>query len=87
MKNESRNNRKGGRPSANDPAKNCVMVRFTDTEYAQFLSMYDKSGVYAKPFHLQNPKPRASFDPSWQRIISILSSYLNTHTILLFQHV
>ncbi|WP_291104639.1 MULTISPECIES: conjugal transfer protein MobA [unclassified Dysgonomonas] len=39
---------KGGRPSKSDPAKNCVMVRFSDQEYAQFLSMFEESGVYAK---------------------------------------
>ena len=31
---------KGGRPPKSDPAKNCVMVRFSDQEYAQFLSMF-----------------------------------------------
>jgi hypothetical protein len=39
---------RGGRPIKADLAKNCVMVRFTDQEYARFLSMYDESGVYAK---------------------------------------
>lgn len=39
---------KGGRPPKSDPAKNCVMVRFSDQEYAQFLSMFEESGVYAK---------------------------------------
>ena len=39
---------KGGRPPKNDPAKNCVMVRFSDKEYVRFLSMYEESGVYAK---------------------------------------
>jgi len=39
---------RGGRPVKIDPAKNCVMVRFTDREYARFLSMYEESGVYAK---------------------------------------
>lgn len=39
---------KGGRPPKNDPAKNCVMVRFSDQEYARFLTMFEESGVYAK---------------------------------------
>jgi hypothetical protein len=39
---------KGGRPIKDDPAKNCVMVRFSDQEYAKFLSIYEESGVYAK---------------------------------------
>jgi len=39
---------RGGRPPKTDPAKNCVMVRFSDEEYARFLSMYEESGVYAK---------------------------------------
>ena len=48
--NEKRNSKwnRGGRPMKTDPAKNCVMVRFTDEEYARFLSMYEESGVYAK---------------------------------------
>lgn len=50
MKEEVRKKKwnKGGRPPKNDPAKNCVMVRFSDQEYAQFLSMFEESGVYAK---------------------------------------
>ena len=39
---------KGGRPPKNDPARNCVMVRFSDKEYARFLAMFEESGVYAK---------------------------------------
>lgn len=45
---ENKNWNRGGRPPKTDPAKNCVMVRFSDREYARFLSMYDESGVYAK---------------------------------------
>ena len=50
MEEEVRRNKwnKGGRPPKNDPAKNCVMVRFSNQEYTQFLSMFEKSGVYAK---------------------------------------
>lgn len=36
---------KPGRPRKADPAKKCVMVRFTDEEYARFLTMFEKSGV------------------------------------------
>ncbi len=36
---------KGGRPPKTDTATNCVMVRFTDREYADFLSMFEQSGV------------------------------------------
>ncbi len=39
---------KGGRPSKIDPAKNCVMVRFSDVEYAAFLSMFEQSGLHSK---------------------------------------
>lgn len=39
---------KGGRPLKSNPAKNCVMVRFNDVEYARFLTMYEQSEVYAK---------------------------------------
>ena len=39
--------RKPGRPRKADPAKKCVMVRFTDEEYARFLTMFEKSGVHS----------------------------------------
>ena len=38
----------GGRPHKLDPAKNCVMLRFNDLEYAKFLTLYERSGVYSK---------------------------------------
>mgnify|MGYP007099441232 CR=1 FL=1 len=55
MKEEVRKKKwnKGGRPPKNDPAKNCVMVRFSDQEYAQFLSMFEESGVYAKAIFIK----------------------------------
>ena len=39
---------RGGRPGKNDTASNCVMVRFTDQEYARFISLYEQSGLLAK---------------------------------------
>lgn len=45
--NEKRRN-VGGKPSKPDKASHQVMVRFTDEEYARFLTMYEQSGVYAK---------------------------------------
>ena len=39
---------KGGRPPKSDPAQNCVMVRFSDKQYAEFLSMYEQSGIRSK---------------------------------------
>ena len=39
---------KGGRPPKSDPAQNCVMVRFSDKQYAEFLSMYEQSGIHSK---------------------------------------
>lgn len=39
---------KGGRPTKTDTASNCIMVRFTDEEYARFLSLYEQTGVQAK---------------------------------------
>lgn len=44
---------KGGRPPKNDPAKNCVMVRFSDQEYARFMAMYEESDVYAKSIFIK----------------------------------
>ena len=48
QQNSSRKRGKGGRPPKIDPAKNCVMVRFTDEEYARFLTMYEQSGLLSK---------------------------------------
>ena len=48
QQNSSRKRGKGGRPPKIDPAKNCVMVRFTDEEYARFLTMFEQSGVLSK---------------------------------------
>ena len=39
---------KGGRNPKNDPAKECVMVRFSSEEYARFLTLFEQSGVKAK---------------------------------------
>ena len=36
---------KGGRPPKNDPAKHRLMVNLTDTLYAEFLSLFEQSGV------------------------------------------
>ena len=38
---------KPGRPPKAAPAKKCVMVRFTDEEYARFLTMFEKSGMHS----------------------------------------
>lgn len=80
MKNERKNKWKGGRPTAIDPAKNCVMVRFTDTEYAKFLAMYDKSGVYAKSIFIKARVFNESFrvvktDLTKMKYVSKLSSF------------
>ena len=39
---------RSGRPTKTDTASNCVMVRFTDEEYARFLSLLEESGVQVK---------------------------------------
>ena len=39
---------RGGRPTKTDTASNCVMVRFTDEEYARFLSLLEESAVQVK---------------------------------------
>lgn len=45
---EPRRRGKGGRPPKIDPAASRVTVRFTDVEYARFLSMYEQSGIRSK---------------------------------------
>lgn len=47
-KNVPRKRSKGGRPTKTDTASHCVMVRFTDEEYARFLTLYEQSGVQAR---------------------------------------
>ena len=34
-----------GRPLKKERASHCCMVRFTDTEFARFLTLYEQSGV------------------------------------------
>ena len=45
---EEKKRRKGGRIPKNNKRTHCVMVRFDDTEWARFLTLYEQSGVYAK---------------------------------------
>lgn len=47
-KNVPAGRRRGGRPTKTDTASHCIMVRFTDEEYARFLSLFEQSGVQAK---------------------------------------
>lgn len=37
----------GGRPPKIDPAKNRISVNLNDVEYADFLTIYEKSGVHS----------------------------------------
>ena len=37
-----------GRPPKNERADHCCMVRFTDTEFARFLTMFEQSGLQNK---------------------------------------
>lgn len=37
-----------GRPTVKDKARFCVMVRFTSEEHAQFLDLFERSGVRDK---------------------------------------
>lgn len=39
---------RGGRPAKIDTASHCLMVRFNDTEYARFLTMYEQLGLLSK---------------------------------------
>ena len=48
---EKRN--KTGRNPKLDPKTHCVMVRFDDAEWNKFLSMYERSGVYARAVFLK----------------------------------
>lgn len=46
--NPKRDRGKAGRPVKADTAKHCIMVRFSDTEYARFLTLFEQSGVLTK---------------------------------------
>ncbi len=43
---------RGRNPKLN-PKTHCIMVRFDDSEWNSFLSMFEKSGVYAKSVFLK----------------------------------
>lgn len=49
----SNRSKKGGRPQEDDPATNCVMVRFNNTENAQFLTLFEQSGMHAKALFIK----------------------------------
>lgn len=38
---------KGGRPPKNDPAKRRLTVNLTDREYADFLALFEQSGIHS----------------------------------------
>lgn len=46
--NEPRRRGKGGRPTKIDTVSHPIMVRFTDVEYARFMTLFEQSGVAAK---------------------------------------
>ena len=50
---EQKKKRKGGRIPKNNKQTHCVMVRFDDMEWADFLTQYEQSGVYAKSVFLK----------------------------------
>ena len=45
--------RKGGRPLEDDPATNCVMVRFNNVENVRFLTLFEQSGMSAKALFIK----------------------------------
>ena len=49
----SRKRGKGGRPQEHDPASHCVMVRFTSTENARFMTLFEQSGMHAKALFIK----------------------------------
>ncbi|HCY42386.1 MAG TPA: MobA protein [Prolixibacteraceae bacterium] len=52
-KKTTRKRGKGGRPQEDDPATNCVMVRFNNVEYVQFLTLFEQSGISAKAIFIK----------------------------------
>lgn len=45
VRQEPRKRGKGGRPPKNDPAKRRMTVNLTEQEYADFLALFEQSGV------------------------------------------
>lgn len=72
---------KSGRKPKLDKAQNRIMVRFTDEEYAKFLSMFEKSGVYAKAVFIKarvfNKDFKVIMTDSF--ILEIISKITNLH--------
>ncbi|MCM1141606.1 MAG: hypothetical protein NC453_23790, partial [Muribaculum sp.] len=50
--NEKRKSKAGRNPKLN-PKTHCIMVRFDDSEWNDFLSMFEKSGVYVRSIFLK----------------------------------
>ena len=61
-----------GRPLKKEKANHCCMVRFTDTEFARFLTLYEQSGVPNKALFI---KARV-FDETF-RVIKVDRSLLD----------
>lgn len=45
--------RKAGRPPKTDKRSHCVMVRFTDAEYANFLTNFERSGAQCRAHYIK----------------------------------
>jgi len=72
---------RSGRKPKLDKAQNCIMVRFTDEEYVRFLSMFEKSGVYAKAVFIKDKVFNKEF-----KVVTTNSSMLEVISILTNLH-
>ncbi len=48
-----RERRKAGRPPKQNKRHNCVMVRFTDEEYAEFIKNFERSGAQCRAHYIK----------------------------------
>jgi hypothetical protein len=55
----SRKRGKGGRPQEDDPATNCIMVRFNNVENAHFLTLFEQPECTQGAFY-QSPGVRSN---------------------------
>ena len=74
----------GGRPPKNDPATNRISVNLSDVEYADFLTLYEKSGVHSKTSFIKARIFNESFrvvkiDGSLLEYTQLLSSLYNQY--------
>lgn len=74
---EETNKRKGGRIPKVNLKSHCVMVRFDDAEWVKFLTMFERSGMYAKAVFIKNQFFNQPF-----RVLNVDKTFVDYYTKL-----